>query len=370
MRNRPFSRTSRGFTLVELMVGVLIGLIGTVVIFQVFAVSESQKRTTTGGSDAQQNGVFGLFQIERDMRMAGYGLNYMALLGCPINGWYEPGGAADPVQARAGRDHQRRGRRAGRDPPRLRQLRPLHGARPSSRSRWPTVRRPTTRWTTVRLQRGRPRHRRRGRQALHARAGEHHARDARQSDNVVHNSGNYTNHGRRQRADEVQPARRAAGPRTTSPYNAWNPATSTGGRLYNLGAAPTVVTYPSRTTSSWRSTASRPAWRARRPRSPTASCSCRRSTASTATATAASPRPRPAPSNVTLGANTDQWADNMPVAATGAGLGARHRGPAGGHGAQHDAGAPEPRDGAVQRDHGAARGSDHPGAARRASTST
>ena len=93
MRSEAFPRLSRGFTLVEIMVGVLIGLIGTVVIFQVFAVSEGQKRTTTGASDAQQNGVFGLFQIERDVRMAGYGMNNMALLGCKINGWYEPGGA-------------------------------------------------------------------------------------------------------------------------------------------------------------------------------------------------------------------------------------------------------------------------------------
>ena len=89
---RPSERR-QGFTLVELMVGVLIGLIGTIVIFQVFAVSESQKRTTAGSSDAQQNGVFGLFQIERDARMAGYGMNHMALLGCKINGWYEPGSA-------------------------------------------------------------------------------------------------------------------------------------------------------------------------------------------------------------------------------------------------------------------------------------
>ena len=92
MRNGRFPRSSRGFTLVELMVGVLIGLIGTIVIFQVFAVSESQKRTTAGSSDAQQNGVFSLFQIERDVRMAGYGINHMPLLGCKINGWYEPGG--------------------------------------------------------------------------------------------------------------------------------------------------------------------------------------------------------------------------------------------------------------------------------------
>jgi len=83
----PFLRGSRGFTLVEMMVGVLIGLIGTVVIFQVFAVSEGQKRTTTGAGDAQQNGVFALFQLERDARMAGYGVNHLPLLGCQTNGW-------------------------------------------------------------------------------------------------------------------------------------------------------------------------------------------------------------------------------------------------------------------------------------------
>ena len=82
-------RASRGFTLVEMLVGVLIGLIGTVVIFQVFAVSEGQKRTTTGAGDAQQNGVFALFQIERDLRTAGFGLAHLPLLGCQTNGWNE-----------------------------------------------------------------------------------------------------------------------------------------------------------------------------------------------------------------------------------------------------------------------------------------
>ncbi len=82
-------RASRGFTLVEMLVGVLIGLIGTVVIFQVFAVSEGQKRTTTGAGDAQQNGVFALFQVERDLRTAGFGLAHLPLLGCQTNGWNE-----------------------------------------------------------------------------------------------------------------------------------------------------------------------------------------------------------------------------------------------------------------------------------------
>jgi type IV pilus assembly protein PilW len=82
-------RGNSGFTLVEVIVGLLIGLIATVVMFQVFAISEGQKRTTTGAGDAQQNGVASLFQVERDARMAGYGINYTPLLGCQVNGWYQ-----------------------------------------------------------------------------------------------------------------------------------------------------------------------------------------------------------------------------------------------------------------------------------------
>lgn len=63
--------TEAGFTLVELMVGVVIGLLATVVIFQVFAVSESQKRTTTSGSDAEQNGAFAMHNLETNLRLAG-----------------------------------------------------------------------------------------------------------------------------------------------------------------------------------------------------------------------------------------------------------------------------------------------------------
>jgi prepilin-type N-terminal cleavage/methylation domain-containing protein len=81
--------STRGFSLVELMVAVAIGLIATVVIFQVFAVSEGVKRTSTSGGDAQQNGSLALFSIGRDVRMAGYGINNVALLGCTIRAYDE-----------------------------------------------------------------------------------------------------------------------------------------------------------------------------------------------------------------------------------------------------------------------------------------
>jgi type IV pilus assembly protein PilW len=63
-----------GFTLVELMVGLAIGLLSTVIIIQVISVFEAQRRTTTGSADAQTNGGIAMFTIGRDVRMAGYPL--------------------------------------------------------------------------------------------------------------------------------------------------------------------------------------------------------------------------------------------------------------------------------------------------------
>jgi type IV pilus assembly protein PilW len=87
-----------GFSLVEVMVAALIGLIGSIVIFQVYAVSERQKRTTTGGADAAQGGLLALYSIERDARMSGYGINYLPLLGCDVLA-YDSLTGRDPIPA-------------------------------------------------------------------------------------------------------------------------------------------------------------------------------------------------------------------------------------------------------------------------------
>jgi type IV pilus assembly protein PilW len=84
---RPFSQTAeRGFSMIELMVAAVIGLIGMVIIFQVFEVSESIKRTTTSGGDAQQNGAIALYVMEHDLRNGGMGFNETTYAGCPIVG--------------------------------------------------------------------------------------------------------------------------------------------------------------------------------------------------------------------------------------------------------------------------------------------
>ena len=85
-------RRARGFTLIELMVAVALGLLTTLVIAQVFLQSEGNKRTTTSGSDAQVTGALALYALQRDIQMAGYGLSAMpSAVGCPTTA--QKGGA-------------------------------------------------------------------------------------------------------------------------------------------------------------------------------------------------------------------------------------------------------------------------------------
>jgi len=87
MPKSPPNAAFRGFSMVELMVAMLIGLLGTIIIFQVFEVSEGIKRTTTSGGDTQQNGAIAMYVIERDLRSAGMGYNDTQLAGCDIRAY-------------------------------------------------------------------------------------------------------------------------------------------------------------------------------------------------------------------------------------------------------------------------------------------
>jgi len=67
-------KSQHGFTLVELMVGMLIGMVTVLIVAQVFSFAEGQKRTTTTGADASVNGAIALFTLQRDIQGSGYGL--------------------------------------------------------------------------------------------------------------------------------------------------------------------------------------------------------------------------------------------------------------------------------------------------------
>jgi len=86
-----------GFSLVELMVSVVISLLGVVAIFQILTVWDSNKRTTTSGSDAQIAGTIGIFNLDRDLKLAGYGFGTVSsnILGCTVEALDGSGASAD-----------------------------------------------------------------------------------------------------------------------------------------------------------------------------------------------------------------------------------------------------------------------------------
>jgi type IV pilus assembly protein PilW len=101
--NELLSRNQAGFSLIELMVGMAVGLIGVLVIQQAFSLNEAYKRSTSGAGEAQTNGAIALYNLERDIRIAGYGMNDPAFLKCGSIYWYyqgkysSPPGAAGPT---------------------------------------------------------------------------------------------------------------------------------------------------------------------------------------------------------------------------------------------------------------------------------
>ncbi len=64
----------KGFSIVEILVGLVIGMLALLAIFQTLALFENQRRTTSSGANMQQNGLSALYTLEQDIRLGGYGL--------------------------------------------------------------------------------------------------------------------------------------------------------------------------------------------------------------------------------------------------------------------------------------------------------
>ena len=78
------SMRQQGFSLIEILVGLAIGLLGMLIMMQVFTVTESGKRSTSGGDDAQTGGAIALYSLQRDIRQAGYGITNIRIIGCNV----------------------------------------------------------------------------------------------------------------------------------------------------------------------------------------------------------------------------------------------------------------------------------------------
>jgi type IV pilus assembly protein PilW len=98
-RTPTLRRGMAGLTLLEVMVALAIGLIGIVVISQVFIVNEGYKRSTTSAGGAQTNGALALYSLEREARMAGWGIAWSSALACSSLQWYFDGAYSNPPQA-------------------------------------------------------------------------------------------------------------------------------------------------------------------------------------------------------------------------------------------------------------------------------
>nr|WP_239058043.1 PilW family protein [Crenobacter caeni] len=100
------NRASRGFTLVELMVGIAVGLLVVLAVTQSVAFVNQQRKATTGGNDAQENAQAALVFLDGALRLAGNG---MSLRESPFactsyNAYYDPPGGGSPVTVSGGTD--------------------------------------------------------------------------------------------------------------------------------------------------------------------------------------------------------------------------------------------------------------------------
>ena len=75
-----------GFSLIEVMVAMVIGLLGILVMTQVFTLFEGQRRTTSGGSDAITGGAITLNGVQRSIQQSGWGIGALQVIGCTVTG--------------------------------------------------------------------------------------------------------------------------------------------------------------------------------------------------------------------------------------------------------------------------------------------
>jgi type IV pilus assembly protein PilW len=75
-------RRAAGFSLVELMVSVVIGLLALLFATRLVVSGETNRDAALGGSDSMQNGMLALYSLSNDAAQAGWGLNDTLVAGC------------------------------------------------------------------------------------------------------------------------------------------------------------------------------------------------------------------------------------------------------------------------------------------------
>ena len=72
----PFKFTKQiGFSLIELLVAMIIGLIVSLAVYTVLTTFEERKRTSTSVNDISQSNTYALYLLDKKLRSAGSGFS-------------------------------------------------------------------------------------------------------------------------------------------------------------------------------------------------------------------------------------------------------------------------------------------------------
>lgn len=94
---KTIRKTQQGFSLVEVMIGLTVGLITVLAVTQTLSVFESQRQISTTGADAESSGQYALTMITEDLRRAGSGFNNPNAFGCQnFHSYVDTGGGSTP----------------------------------------------------------------------------------------------------------------------------------------------------------------------------------------------------------------------------------------------------------------------------------
>jgi type IV pilus assembly protein PilW len=92
----PHPHRLRGVSLIEVLVGIAIGMVAVLIMFQVVGAWDARARSSTATGDVQVAGSLATFALERDVRMAGlgFGTARMTSMGCDVQGTDTSAGTA------------------------------------------------------------------------------------------------------------------------------------------------------------------------------------------------------------------------------------------------------------------------------------
>jgi len=85
MSNTAFPlRRQAGFSLMEVLIGLLIAMIAVVIMMEVLVTSEQRTRSSNSGNDAMSGAAVMMHLLQRDLVQAGYGISSTNMLGCQL----------------------------------------------------------------------------------------------------------------------------------------------------------------------------------------------------------------------------------------------------------------------------------------------